>query len=243
MSIFNKLFNQLIMYQAEFKNTIAGSLRELNQNFSLEIVFIILGVSFLYGVIHSLGPGHGKSIISSYLLYNKSKYQRALKLGFMISAIHALSGLLVTAIMYYALNMVVTRNFQKPYDIMLKISGIFIILSGFYLLYETLKKRKVKEEENIDFKKKDWILAFSAGFVPCPGVMSLLFFSILLNKIWIGILAAVLMSLGMGLTISAIGYLTIYARNRSLLQKNKTGLILNYFSIVLIMILGLFLIL
>ncbi len=46
-----------------------------------------------------------------------------------------------------------------------------------------------------------------SGIVPCPGVMTLSFFAITLGEFSLGIISALFMSLGMGLTISAVGLL------------------------------------
>lgn len=45
----------------------------------------LIGLSFLYGVFHAAGPGHGKVVISTYLLTQESQLQRGLVLSFVAS--------------------------------------------------------------------------------------------------------------------------------------------------------------
>lgn len=237
MEWFQKLFFSLTKYQQELNRTITGSLRELSQNFEATDLMILMGITFLYGVVHAVGPGHGKSIVSSYLLLGKPSYKKGLKLGLMISLFHTISASLITFVMYYLLEMVVSRNFQDPYNVMVQVSGGFIILSAFYLIYEHFIKKE-NHDEDIDFSKKDISIAFSAGVVPCPGVMGILFFSIILKQLYIGVAAAISMSLGMGLTISTIGFVAIYLKNRSMFENGVITKVVNITSITILFILG-----
>ena len=74
-------------------------------------------------------------------------------------------------------------------------------------------------------------VAFSAGIVPCPGVMTIVLFCVVLEQYTLGILSAIAMSIGMGLTISLAGIL-------SMALGKKTNGLLNEKSYILEMIGG-----
>jgi len=48
------------------------------------------GVSFLYGIVHAAGPGHGKVVISSYLLANEARLRRGVAIAFVSALVQAL---------------------------------------------------------------------------------------------------------------------------------------------------------
>lgn len=43
----------------------------------------LIGLSFLYGVFHAVGPGHGKVVIATYLLTQESELRRGVALSFL----------------------------------------------------------------------------------------------------------------------------------------------------------------
>src|SRR3954469_16584084 len=53
-------------------------------------VWSLLGVSFLYGIFHAAGPGHGKAVISSYVVANEETWRRGLVLAFASAFLQAL---------------------------------------------------------------------------------------------------------------------------------------------------------
>ena len=78
----------LLAKQAEFYRGLSGLVRAAKADGSA--VWGLLGVSFLYGVFHAAGPGHGKAVISSYLVANDETWRRGLVLAFASAFLQAL---------------------------------------------------------------------------------------------------------------------------------------------------------
>jgi ABC-type nickel/cobalt efflux system permease component RcnA len=176
----------------------------------------ILAVAFIYGLVHALGPGHGKMVIASYFLIKGAKTKEALKAGFLTSIIHTISALSVTMVLFSFFQNSITQYFQEINTSMYKVSAAFIILIALYLLYETIKDRNIKEQKVKEDKIKDkniFSIAFSIGIVPCPGVMTIVLFSMILGYYYLGVLSAVMMSIGMGITISFAAILSTRVKN------------------------------
>jgi ABC-type nickel/cobalt efflux system permease component RcnA/ABC-type uncharacterized transport system substrate-binding protein len=74
--------------QAEFYRSMSGMIRAAKADGSA--VWALLGLSFLYGIFHAAGPGHGKAVISSYLVANEETWRRGIVLSFASALLQAL---------------------------------------------------------------------------------------------------------------------------------------------------------
>lgn len=237
MSLYESFINSLIQYQFEINSIIGTTIKGINDDNILTSSFFILGISFLYGLIHAAGPGHGKAIVGFYFATNKNDYKQAFKLGYLISIIHAISALILTFGIYFILESMFRQNFNHFSKITMQISAFMIVIVGIYIIISAYFNRKQKEE-NINKNRNKYALALSAGIVPCPGVMTIVLFCIMLKNYLLGVFAAITMSLGMGLTISIVGILSIVLNKRANSFLAKKSFILEMFGGVLIFGLG-----
>jgi ABC-type nickel/cobalt efflux system permease component RcnA len=67
-------------------------------------VWTLLGISFAYGVFHAAGPGHGKAVISSYLVANEETARRGIALSFVSALLQALVAVLIVGVCAWLLN-------------------------------------------------------------------------------------------------------------------------------------------
>jgi len=95
---------------------------------------ILVGLSFLYGILHAVGPGHGKAVISSYMLANETTLKRGIVLSFASSMLQAF-----TAIFIIGLTFLVLRGTSVSMDdathYMEMASFVLIIAFGLSLLW------------------------------------------------------------------------------------------------------------
>jgi ABC-type nickel/cobalt efflux system permease component RcnA len=61
-------------------------------------VWTLLGISFAYGIFHAAGPGHGKAVISSYLIANEETARRGIVLAFISALLQALVAILIVGV-------------------------------------------------------------------------------------------------------------------------------------------------
>ena len=61
-------------------------------------VWTLLGISFVYGIFHAAGPGHGKAVISSYLVANDETWRRGIVLSFASAMLQAFVAIAVVGI-------------------------------------------------------------------------------------------------------------------------------------------------
>ncbi|HZN28120.1 MAG TPA: nickel transporter, partial [Xanthobacteraceae bacterium] len=74
------IFGWIFAKQAEFYRALSGAIRAAKADGSA--AWTLFGISFLYGVFHAAGPGHGKAVISSYLVANEETWKRGVVLSF-----------------------------------------------------------------------------------------------------------------------------------------------------------------
>lgn len=92
----------ILTEQARFYRSLSGLVRAAKQDGTA--VWSLLGVSFLYGIFHAAGPGHGKAVISSYLIANEETWKRGIVLSFASAFLQALVAVAVVAVAAIALN-------------------------------------------------------------------------------------------------------------------------------------------
>ena len=245
MQIYQDIIKQLTLWQYDLNRYISTTIRSIDDENAFTSSLLVLGIAFLYGLIHAAGPGHGKALVAFYFISNKSDFKKAFKMGYLISIIHAISALIVTFSIYFILHTMFRKNFNDFSHIAMSISAVMIMLVGLFIVYEGYKAKKLKYiDDNVEDKvknKSELTVAFSAGIVPCPGVMTIVLFCIVLKKFLLGVLAAIFMSIGMGFTISLAGILSIAFSKKTSGLLGKYGYILQMLSGVLIVVLGFFL--
>ena len=86
----------LLAKQSEFYRQMSATIRAAKTDGSA--VWALLGISFAYGVFHAAGPGHGKAVISSYLIANEETAKRGIALSFVSALMQALVAIAIVGI-------------------------------------------------------------------------------------------------------------------------------------------------
>src|SRR5204863_6351778 len=81
--------------QAEFYRQFSGLIRAAKSDGSA--AWSLMGLSFLYGIFHAAGPGHGKAVISSYLVANDETWLRGVVLSFASALFQAIAAVTLVA--------------------------------------------------------------------------------------------------------------------------------------------------
>src|SRR6266404_3886833 len=92
----------LLSKQSEFYREISATIRAAKSDGSA--VWTLLSISFAYGILHAAGPGHGKAVISSYLVANEETARRGIVLSFASALLQALVAVIVVGICAWLLN-------------------------------------------------------------------------------------------------------------------------------------------
>jgi nickel/cobalt transporter (NicO) family protein len=96
------LVGWLLTKQSEFYREMSATIRAAKSDGSA--VWTLLAISFAYGVFHAAGPGHGKAVISSYLLANQETARRGVVLSFASALMQSLVAVVMVGICAWLLN-------------------------------------------------------------------------------------------------------------------------------------------
>lgn len=219
----------------------------------------LLFFAYMYGVIHAMGPGHGKTLVASYFLSNEKSYTKALLVSLAIGVVHTFSAFLLTVAIYFFLDVLFAQFVDNAVFYTTKVSALIIIVIAIYLLnkkhkaYKALRKVQYTFSASphpstcgcgtckVDKDSTDAALIISAGIIPCPGTITIFIFSLSLGLYYAGFLAALVMSLGMSTIIFFSAILSVLVRKKTSNTNLGFKKFLEYASLFIILILGLIL--
>jgi nickel/cobalt transporter (NicO) family protein len=92
----------LLVKQSEFYQQMSATIRAAKSDGSA--VWTLLAISFAYGIFHAAGPGHGKAVISSYLVANQETARRGIVLSFASALMQSLVAVAIVAVCAGLLN-------------------------------------------------------------------------------------------------------------------------------------------
>ncbi len=99
--LFAGTLNWINAQQQDFYRSLTGALRSMRDGGSG--VWLLVGLSFAYGIFHAAGPGHGKAVISSYMLANEVALRRGVMLSFVSAMLQAVTAIVVMGAVYLML--------------------------------------------------------------------------------------------------------------------------------------------
>ena len=129
--------------QQSFYGQMSGALRNMKSGSALAAAWTLMLLSFGYGVFHAAGPGHGKAVISAWLLATENELRRGIAISAMSAVIQALTAILIVS----ALLLLVASASAKARDVagFLESASYGLIgLMGLYLIWTAFRSRKTR---------------------------------------------------------------------------------------------------
>jgi len=123
--------------QRDLHRRLAVAVRALKQGGPGAAGFL-MGISLLYGIFHAAGPGHGKAVISAYLLANESAVRRGVLLAFLASFVQGVSAVLLVGILAVILG-VAGVEVTRSVGYLESASYALVALVGLWMLFSLLR--------------------------------------------------------------------------------------------------------
>ena len=218
-------------YQRRIQQTLSGSLRDIKAGSGSLALWTLATVCFGYGVVHTLGPGHGKAVVVAYFL--DSTRPRAWIEGIFAGAWIAFTHTLAALLLAGALKLLGTvgllgalrevRNVEMVSYLMILAIGIWRLWAG---ITGRVHKHHHGDGHGHDHDHHDhghqhhdtsqrtlagWLLLTAAGIAPCAGALVVILLAVALDVIWAGVVGVIAIAFGMAITLSAIGLASMVA--------------------------------
>jgi nickel/cobalt transporter (NicO) family protein len=138
VGMIDRVSNWILAKQAEYTRELVQAVRRLKTDNVFTAAGALAFLSFLYGVFHAVGPGHGKAIISSYVLANAQTARRGVLIAFMSSVFQAISAIAIVGIMALAFR-ATSLQMQSAEATIERISYALVCLVGAWMLVTQLR--------------------------------------------------------------------------------------------------------
>ena len=133
--------------QQSMQRELAATVKRLKEENVLAAALALVGLSFVYGVLHAVGPGHGKAIISSYVVANEETARRGIVISFIAAALQALTAVALVSVLLLAFN--ATGLQLTAWSNQLEsVSYAMIALVGLYMLVTQLSRLWRRRQEH-----------------------------------------------------------------------------------------------
>ncbi|MEJ8309854.1 nickel/cobalt transporter [Agrobacterium larrymoorei] len=94
-------FQWINVHQQSFYRALTGALKAMRED--PWALTSLIGLSFAYGVFHAAGPGHGKAVISSYMIANETQLKRGILISFVSALIQGVVAIGLVVAAYFLL--------------------------------------------------------------------------------------------------------------------------------------------
>ena len=123
--------------QQAFYGSLSASLRAMKGSSGFAAGWTLMLLSFAYGVIHAAGPGHGKAVISTWLLATENELKRGVLISFLSAVIQALTAIVLVSVLFLVVASVgsTARNVAGVLE---SASYGLIALLGAYLIWTAI---------------------------------------------------------------------------------------------------------
>jgi nickel/cobalt exporter len=167
------LMGWIFAEQAAFYHSLSGFIRASKEDGAA--MWELFGISFVYGIFHAVGPGHGKAVISSYVVANEETWRRGVVLSFASAGIQSIVAIIVVAIAAVLIG-ATAKAIGRTVHLVEIISYALVILIGLRLLYVkgrgfliACRELTWRRAPDLAFASPSSAAALSAKPLPLPG--------------------------------------------------------------------------
>jgi nickel/cobalt exporter len=165
----------------------------------------VLPIGIVFGAVHALTPGHGKTVLASYLVGSRLAVWRSAAVAGVLSITHVASAVILALAGAPLLSRTIVGAGQS--DVIEDVSRGLIALIGAWLVIQAIRAKPHLHGEG-------FAVAFVAGLVPCPLTLFAMFLALSRGVPEAGLTFAAAMLIGISVTLASVAVATTLARDR-----------------------------
>lgn len=197
----------LIRVQGWIQGSLAAALSGFAASRDWTLLAAMLPMGIVFGAVHALTPGHGKTVLASYLVGSRLAGLKSLMVAGALALTHVGSAVIIAMLALPLISRSLGGVGRAPSLEVL--SRALLALIGLWLLV-----RAIRGHGNHSHDERNGIMVgVVAGLVPCPLTLFAMVLSLSRGVPEAGLTFALAMVLGVGLTLAAVTLLTILARS------------------------------
>jgi nickel/cobalt transporter (NicO) family protein len=184
------------------------------------VIVASIGAALFWGMAHALSPGHGKTIVTAYLVGQRGTPRHAALLGLIVTVTHTIGVFALGAVTLLLSQFIVP---DRLYPWLNLLSGVLVVTIGGSVLRARWRHRRAHTQghdhhnhhhgpESLS-RRSLVAVGISGGLLPCPSALVVLLAAISLHRLAFGLLLVVAFSAGLALTITGIGLAAVLARS------------------------------
>ena len=187
---------------------------------SVLVILASLAAAVFWGAAHALSPGHGKTIVTAYLVGRRGTARHAALLGLIVTVTHTI-GVFALGLVTLGLSQFVVPDRLYPW--LNLVSGLLVVGIGAAVLRARWRHRRARHgrhhhhhgQSAADGSSFRSLLAVgvSGGLLPCPSALVVLLAAISLHRVAFGLALILAFSAGLALSITGIGVVAVLARS------------------------------
>jgi nickel/cobalt exporter len=204
----------------------------------MHAIVAAMAAAVLFGAVHALMPGHGKTVLVSYHLGQPATLREGIANGAILALTHVGLALVLVLAGFAVISKAFAYGGRTPQ--FETASGVLIALIGAFLVWRSLRS------DHHAHTKDGTTLAFVTGMIPCPLTTFIMSYALARGMLAAGLAVTAAMTVGMIATIGGIALAATFARDRfmGLLDRtegwrHRVGMVLELGGSVMVLVFGL----
>ncbi len=190
----------------------------VRRHLSALVVLVSLLLAVFWGAAHALSPGHGKTIVSAYMVGSRGTPWHAALLGLITTATHTAGVFALGGVTLLLSQWIVPDRLYPWLDLS---AGVLVVGVGAFVLAARARHARAHthghdhhHDHNHGHGERRSLLAvgISGGLLPCPSALVVLLAAISLHRVAFGMLLVLAFSVGLALAITCVGLVAVLAK-------------------------------